>query len=100
MDVPIKRVRVHFGYVNSGRDEGFRYSRGNPAVRSKLEPVQFDDLNPITISGFIKYLWIAGLRAHFAVLGIGGLRGLRARRRCCGCMVRLASGESIMVSGA
>ena len=69
---PENHVYVHFGYVNGGKDEGFRYSRGNPAVKSKFELIPFDLLNPITISGFIKYLWIkkAETNEHVRLMGL------------------------------
>ncbi len=65
-------VKVHFGYINNGLNEGFKYSRGNPAIHSKLELIPFDLLDPITISGFVKYLWIkkADTNEHLKLMGL------------------------------
>ena len=72
MNVMPAMVKVHWGCVNSGRDEGFRYSRGNPAIHSKLDLIMFNNLSPIAISGFVKYLWIkkADTNEHLRLMGL------------------------------
>ena len=70
--VPDGYIPVHWGYINGGKEEGFRYSRGNPAVKSQTRPVQFNLVNPIFISGFIKYLYIkkANTCEHIRLMGL------------------------------
>ncbi len=51
-------VKVHLGYVGKDDLTGFRFSRGNPALKSQLELIPFDLLSPITIMCFTKYLFI------------------------------------------
>jgi hypothetical protein len=67
-----QRIKVHWSFVGKNNEEGFRYSRGNPATKSQLELIPFDLLNPITISGFIKYLWIkkAQTNEHIRLMGL------------------------------
>lgn len=67
-----KMVRVHLGYIGKDNQTGFRFTNGNPSVKSNLELIPFNLLNPITISGFIKYLWIkkADTCEHVRLMGL------------------------------
>jgi len=65
-------IACHLGYVDNGTKTGFRYSRGNPTVSSYNKLVPFNELSPIVISGFIKYLWIkkAQTGEHLRLMGM------------------------------
>ena len=65
-------ISVHWGYIDNGTKQGFRYSRGNPAIKSKFDLIAFNNLSPIAISGFIKYLWIkkAETNNHIKLMGL------------------------------
>lgn len=67
-----KMVRVHLGYIENGTKTGFRFTTGNTNTKNNLELVPFNLLNPLSISAFVKYLWIkqAVTCEHLRLMGL------------------------------
>ena len=52
-----RTVKVHLS-LDRNNKTCFRYTAGNPAVKSQTELVNFFDLSPLNMSGFLRYLFV------------------------------------------
>ena len=51
------RVRVHLS-LDKKDNTCFRFTNGNPMTKNKLEAVNFYDLSPLNLSGFLRFMYI------------------------------------------
>ena len=56
-----RMVRVHLS-LNKDNKTCYRYTAGNPNVKSQVELVNFYDLSPLNMSGFLRYLFVKGAK--------------------------------------